>query len=189
MEREYMRVITGTARGRKLETLEGLDVRPTTEIVKEAVFSMIHFRLPAANVADIFAGSGQVGIEAISRGARKATFVDQSRASIEIIRRNLSSTGLAGEANVVMDSAESFLGKTREKFDFIFLDPPYNKGFGMKLLPLLSQVLADNGLVLFEHSRDEVLPEEVQGLRRVKEYRYGKTLITTYTHIDPQQDA
>ena len=108
MEREYMRVITGTARGRKLETLEGLDVRPTTEIVKEAVFSMIHFRLPAANVADIFAGSGQMGIEAISRGARKATFVDQSRASIEIIRRNLSSTGLAGEANVVMDSAESF---------------------------------------------------------------------------------
>ena len=80
-----MRVITGTARGRKLETLDGLDVRPTTEIVKEAVFSMIHFRLPASNVADIFAGSGQMGIEAISRGAKKATFVDQSRASIEIV--------------------------------------------------------------------------------------------------------
>ena len=189
MEREYMRVITGTARGRKLETLEGLDVRPTTEIVKEAVFSMIHFRLPAANVADIFAGSGQMGIEAISRGAKKATFVDQSRASIEIIRRNLASTGLAGEANVVMESAESFLGKTREKFDFIFLDPPYNRGFGEKLLPLLAGALAEGGLVLFEHSRDEALPEEVGGLRRVKEYRYGKTLITTYTHIDPQQDA
>ena len=175
-----MRVITGTARGRKLETLDGLDVRPTTEIVKEAVFSMIHFRLPAANVADIFAGSGQMGIEAISRGARKVTFVDQSRASIEIIRRNLATTGLASQADVVMDSAESF--------DFIFLDPPYNRGFGMKLLPLLGQALAPGGLVLFEHARDEVLPEEIGGLKRVKEYRYGKTLITTYTHIDPQQD-
>ena len=183
-----MRVITGTARGRKLETLDGLDVRPTTEIVKEAVFSMIHFRLPASNVADIFAGSGQMGIEAISRGAKKATFVDQSRASIEIVRRNLASTGLAGQANVVMDGAESFLERTREKFDFIFLDPPYNRGYGMKLLPLLEQALAPGGLVLFEHSRDEVLPEEIGGLKRVKEYRYGKTLITTYTHIDPQQD-
>ena len=80
-----------------------------------------------------------------------------------------------------MDGAESFLERTREKFDFIFLDPPYNRGYGMKLLPLLGQALAPGGLVLFEHSRDEVLPEEIGGLKRVKEYRYGKTLITTYT--------
>ncbi|MCI6024290.1 MAG: 16S rRNA (guanine(966)-N(2))-methyltransferase RsmD [Candidatus Faecivivens sp.] len=177
-----MRVITGIARGRKLETLDGLDVRPTTEVVKEAVFSMIHFRLPGARVADIFAGSGQMGIEALSRGAVSTTFVDQSKASLTVVRRNLQSTGLGENAVVRQESAESFLSRTTETFDLIFLDPPYNKGFGEKLLPLLGRALAKDGLVLFEHSRDEDFPEKVGGLKRVKEYRYGKTLITTYTH-------
>ena len=104
-----MRVITGSARGRKLETLEGLDVRPTTEIVKEAVFSIIHFRLPGAKIADIFAGSGQMGIEALSRGASRAVFVDQSRASLQVVRKNLQTTGLAadGEWAVVAEDFEA----------------------------------------------------------------------------------
>ena len=183
-----MRVITGSARGRNLLSVEGMETRPTSQRTKESIFNIIQFDIEGRKVLDLFAGNGQMGIEAISRGARKVTFVDQSRASIEIVRRNLATTGLASQADVVMDSAESFLGRTREKFDFIFLDPPYNRGFGMKLLPLLGQALAPGGLVLFEHARDEVLPEEIGGLKRVKEYRYGKTLITTYTHIDPQQD-
>ncbi len=181
-----MRVITGTARGRRLETLEGLDVRPTTEVVKEAVFSIIHFRLPGASVADIFAGSGQMGIEALSRGAKRAVFVDQSRASLQVVRKNLQTTGLAANAQVVMDGAESFLQRVHETFDFIFLDPPYNKGYGEKLLPLLGQALAPEGLILFEHSRDEALPDQVGGLRKIKDYRYGKTLVTSYTHEESQ---
>ena len=181
-----MRVITGTARGRRLETLEGLDVRPTTEVVKEAVFSIIHFRLPGASVADIFAGSGQMGIEALSRGAKRAVFVDQSRASLQVVRKNLQTTGLAANAQVVMDGAESFLQQVHETFDFIFLDPPYNKGYGEKLLPLLGQALAPEGLILFEHSRDEALPDQVGGLRKIKDYRYGKTLVTSYTHEESQ---
>jgi 16S rRNA (guanine(966)-N(2))-methyltransferase RsmD len=184
-----MRVITGTARGRKLETREGLDVRPTTEVVKEAVFSVIHFRLPTANVADIFAGSGQMGIEAISRGAAKATFVDQSRESLEVIRRNIAATGFQKQSVVLMASAEAFLKQTSDQFDIIFLDPPYNQGYGEKLLPLLDRPLAEGGLVLFEHSRDEKFPEEIGGLRQVKEYRYGKTLITTYTHADAASEG
>lgn len=177
-----MRVITGSARGRKLETLEGLDVRPTTEIVKEAVFSIIHFRLPGAKVADIFAGSGQMGIEALSRGASRAVFVDQSRASLQVVRKNLQTTCLGGNAEVVMDGAESFLTRTHEKFDFIFLDPPYNKGYGEKLLPLLGRALAEEGVILFEHAKEEPLPDEAGGLVKLKDYRYGKTFVTSYTH-------
>ena len=177
-----MRVITGSARGRKLETLDGLDVRPTTEIVKEAVFSIIHFRLPGAKVADIFAGSGQMGIEALSRGASRAVFVDQSRASLQVVRKNLQTTGLGGNAEVVMDGAESFLTRTKEKFDFIFLDPPYNKGYGEKLLPLLGRALAEEGIILFEHAKEEPLPDEAGGLVKLKDYRYGKTFVTSYTH-------
>ena len=179
-----MRVITGSARGRKLETLEGLDVRPTTEVVKEAVFSIIHFRLPGAKIADIFAGSGQMGIEALSRGASRVVFVDQSRASLQVVRKNLQTTGLAANAQVVMDGAESFLQRTGETFDFIFLDPPYNKGYGEKLLPLLGRALSEEGLVLFEHAKEEPLPDEAGGLKKVKDYRYGKTFVTTYTHTE-----
>lgn len=183
-----MRVITGSARGRKLETLEGLDVRPTTEVVKEAVFSIIHFRLPTANVADIFAGSGQMGIEALSRGAAKATFVDQSRASLEVIRRNIASTGFQKQSVVLMAGAEQFLRQTNDKFDIIFLDPPYAQGYGEKLLPMLKKPLAEGGLILFEHGREETLPESIGGLKRVREYRYGKTLITTYCHEEGAED-
>lgn len=184
-----MRVITGVARGRKLETLEGMDVRPTTEVVKEAVFSIIHFRLPAANVADIFAGSGQMGIEAVSRGAKKATFVDQSRASLEVIRRNVAATGFQKQSVILMATAEAFLKQTSEQYDVIFLDPPYNQGYGEKLLPLLGRPLAEGGLIVFEHSRDEVFPETAGDLKRVREYRYGKTLITTYAHADEENEA
>ena len=184
-----MRVITGSVRGRKLETLEGMDVRPTTEIVKEAVFSIIHFRLPAANVADIFAGSGQMGIEAISRGAKKATFVDQSRASLDVIRRNVTATGFVKQSVILMATAEAFLKQTSEQYDIIFLDPPYNKGYGEALLPLLERPLAKGGIILFEHSREEAFPEIVRGLKRVREYRYGKTLITSYAHADEESQG
>lgn len=175
-----MRVITGTARGRKLQTLEGMDVRPTTDMVKEAVFSIIHFRLPYANVADVFAGSGQMGIEALSRGARKVTFVDNSKASLDVIHQNLQTTGFTKQGNVIASDAESFLAHAVEKYDIIFLDPPYNSGYGEKLLPLLARPLADDGIILFEHGRDEPLPDRVGGLVKKKDYRYGKVYVTSY---------
>ena len=108
-----MRVITGTARGRKLKTLEGMDVRPTTDMVKEAVFSIVQFQVPCASVLDVFAGSGQMGIEALSRGAARAVFVDNSRASQAVIRENLAATGLAKQARVIADDAVSFLAHRR----------------------------------------------------------------------------
>lgn len=177
-----MRVITGTARGRKLQTLDGNDVRPTTDMVKEAVFSVIHFRLPGAEVADIFAGCGQMGIEALSRGASKVTFVDNSRASIEVIHQNLKTTGFTKQSAVIASDAETFLAQTKGKYDIIFLDPPYNQGYGEKLLSLLARPLNENGIVLFEHGKDEPLPDRVGGLVKKKDYRYGKIFVTSYVH-------
>lgn len=183
-----MRVITGIARGRKLQTLEGMDVRPTTDMVKEAVFSIIHFRLPYANVADVFAGSGQMGIEALSRGAKKATFVDNARASLDVIRQNLQTTGFTRQSKVLADDAVSFLTHAVEKYDIIFLDPPYNQGYGEKLLPLLAGPLADDGIVLFEHSRDEQLPDRTEGLVKKKDYRYGKIIVSSYVKEQAAED-
>lgn len=182
-----MRVITGTARGRKLQTLEGSDVRPTTDRVKEAVFSIIHFQLPCANVADIFAGSGQMGIEALSRGAKKVTFVDSASASLDVIRQNLRTTGFTGQSDVVAADAESFLTRTAERFDIILLDPPYDMGYGEKLLPLLGKVLADEGVVLFEHSKAEELPDRAGGLVKTKDYRYGKVVVTKFVKDESQE--
>ncbi len=179
-----MRVITGTARGRKLKTLEGLEVRPTTEMVKEAVFSIIQFRIPCANVLDVFAGCGQMGIEALSRGAGRVVFVDNSRASQEIIKENLTTTGLMKQARVIADDAVSFLAHVSDQYDIIFLDPLYDEGFSPKVLPLLERILAPGGIVLFEHRKSEKFPETVGGLVLKKEYRYGQIVITTYIHAE-----
>ena len=120
-----MRVITGTARGRVLRTLEGEDVRPTTDRVKEAVFSIIQFEIEGRRVLDLFAGSGQLGIEALSRGAASATFVDMSKDSLSAVKYNLEHTKLGDNAKVVQTDALSFLKLTKDKFDLVFLDPPY----------------------------------------------------------------
>lgn len=179
-----MRVITGTARGRKLKTLEGTDVRPTTDMVKEAVFSIIQFRVPCANVLDVFAGCGQMGIEALSRGAARVVFVDSSRQSQEVIKENLTTTGLMKQARVIADDAVSFLSHAADQYDIIFLDPPYDEGYAPRVLPLLERLLAPEGIVLFEHRAREEFPETVGGLIRKKEYRYGKIAITTYIHAE-----
>lgn len=182
-----MRVITGTAHGRKLKTLEGMDVRPTTDMVKEAVFSIVQFQVPCASVLDVFAGSGQMGIEALSRGAARAVFVDNSRASQAVIRENLAATGLAKQARVIADDAVSFLAHAADRYDIIFLDPPYDAGFAPQVLPLLERVLAPGGIVLFEHRLKEELPAEAGGLVLKKNYRYGKIAVTTYIHAEDAQ--
>ena len=132
-----MRVITGSARGRKLLTLEGEDVRPTTDRVKEAVFSVIQFETEGRRFLDFFAGSGQMGIEALSRGAKEAVFVDSAKKSVEIIRKNLASTKLAENANVVQTDWKSYLSVSGTQFDIAFLDPPYGKGILQRALEAL----------------------------------------------------
>ena len=179
-----MRVITGSARGRRLGELEGMETRPTTDRVKEGLFNIIQFDIEGRKVLDLFAGTGQLGIEALSRGAKSALFVDKRADAVKLVRENLALCHLEENAQVICGDSLAALGTQSGRFDIIFLDPPYNKGYGEALLPLLSRPLAEGGIILFEHSRDEAFPEEIGGLKRVREYRYGKTLITTYAHAD-----
>jgi 16S rRNA (guanine966-N2)-methyltransferase len=175
-----MRVITGTARGRRLKTLEGNDVRPTTDRVKEAVFSIIQFEVQAAKVLDLFAGSGQMGVEALSRGAKLAVFVDQSKQSLEVVRENLKTTGLTAGSRVVAMDYKSFLLGCKDRFDIAFLDPPYHQGLLQEALPLVAACMEPGGVILCEHQKGEELPETVVDFKLQKQYNYGKITVTAY---------
>ncbi len=177
-----MRVITGSARGRKLKELPGLDTRPTTDRVKEALFDIIQFEVPGMRVLDLFAGTGQLGIEALSRGAQSAVFVDQRKDAVAVIRDNLASTGFAGQGKVVQGESLSFLASCREKFDLILLDPPYLSGLLEKALEkaVLIDILAKNGIIVCESPLEEELPALPEPYIRGKSYRYGKIKLTLY---------
>lgn len=175
-----MRVITGSARGRRLETLPGEDVtRPTTESVKEALFSMIQFDIEDRRVLDLFAGSGQLGIEALSRGARSCTFVENNRGAMQVVQRNLAHCQLEEKANTVFSDAVSFLNRSGT-YDLVLLDPPYGKGILQRVLPALVPRLSDHAMVVCESGRDEELPAQVGPFVLDRERRHGKTKIALY---------
>lgn len=176
-----MRVITGTARGRVLKTLEGEDVRPTTDRVKEAMFSIIQFELEGRQILDLFAGSGQLGIEALSRGAAYATFTDMSKDSVDVIKGNLIMTKLGKNAAVLQTEAITFLKNHRDKkFDIVFMDPPYSKGILQNTLPYVVENVNDGGVILCEHPYGEELPEKVGKFSIYRKYKYGKIGVTVY---------
>ena len=143
-----MRVITGSARGRRLFTLEGNDVRPTTDRVKEALFSIVQFELEGRRVLDLFAGSGQLGIEALSRGAKSAVFVDLSKKAADVVRRNLELTGLSKNASVICGDSLSFLKTHSPEFDIAFLAPPYSTGLLQEALELVPNVMSKSGCII-----------------------------------------
>lgn len=175
-----MRVITGIARGMKLRTLEGTDVRPTTDQVKESIFSIIQFEIENARVLDLFAGCGQLGIEALSRGAHSVTFVDSSRASVNVVRENLEHTKLGKNTIIKNEDSIGFLQMTRDTFDVALLDPPYGKGLIEEALPLLAPKMADNGVIVCETAATEQLPQEAGKFSLYREYKYGKIKLTVY---------
>ena len=175
-----MRVITGTARGRGLKTLEGNDVRPTTDMVKEALFSPVQFEVQGARVLDLFAGSGQLGIEALSRGAKLAVFVDQSKQPLAAVRENLKSTGLTAGSRVVTMDYKSFLSGCRERFDIALLDPPYNRGILAEALPLVAACMEPGGIILCEHQKGEEVPDTAVDFKLRKQYNYGKITVSAY---------
>lgn len=179
-----MRVITGTARGKRLVTLEGESVRPTPERVKEALFSSIQFDIEGRRVLDLFAGSGQLGIEALSRGAKEAVFVDAGKEPASIVQKNLESTGLAARAQVKNMDFEAFLLRNRDPFDLAFLDPPYRTGLLQRALPLVAQTMNPGGSIFCENPSDEEMPEDAGDFVRVRSYRYGKIVITLYRRKD-----
>ncbi len=175
-----MRVITGTARGRRLITLEGEDVRPTTDRVKEALFSIIQFEIEGRKILDLFAGSGQLGIEALSRGAKSAVFVDLSKKSVEVVKQNLESTGLGKNAIVLNTDSIAFAASRADRYDVAFLDPPYRTGLLQKALPLTANIMNEGGVIVCEAPFDEELPETAGNFKMTKEYKYGKIKLVTY---------
>lgn len=175
-----MRVITGSAKGRRLITLEGDDIRPTADKVKCAVFSSIQFDIEGRSVLDLFAGSGQLGIEALSRGAAKAVFVDISRDAVKVVNENLNNCRLKENAAVINGDAISFLKTSREKFDIIFMDPPYRTHLVSKALPLAAECMNDGGIIVCETSPEETLTAAVGDYKAVKNSRYSKTKLTVY---------
>lgn len=175
-----MRVISGDARGTRLVTLEGEDTRPTIERVKEAMFSAIQFGLPGATVLDLYAGSGQLGIEALSRGASIAIFVDENPEATKLVIQNLKAAKLFEKSKVLTQTAESYLRYATGQFDYVFLDPPYGKNIPEKTLPQLANLVAENGEVFCETEQTATLPKEVNGLVLKKEYKYGKIKLWRY---------
>ncbi len=175
-----MRVITGIARGKNLKTLEGNDVRPTSQKVKEAVFSAIQFDIEGRRVLDLFAGSGQLGIEALSRGAKNAVFVDNSASSIKIIKQNLESVGFENLSKVYMSDYSSFTARSCDVFDIVFLDPPYNNGLLVPALKSVLPLMSDYGIVICEYPPEVEIPESIGGFYVAKTYRYGKINVSVY---------
>lgn len=174
-----MRVITGTARGRKLKTPESYDIRPTTGNVKESIFNIIQFDIEGRRVLDLFAGTGQLGIECLSRGAESAVFVDQSREAVKIIKENLISCDLKG--TVIETNSVSFL-KSCGKFDIIFIDPPYDSDLYEVVLDniIIFDILRDGGIIICECHRGREMPEMKEPYRKVKEYNYGTVKLCKY---------
>jgi 16S rRNA (guanine(966)-N(2))-methyltransferase RsmD len=177
-----MRVIAGTARGTQLKTPEGMQTRPTIDRVKEALFSIIHFDLPGAKVLDLFGGTGQLGIEALSRGAASATFVDQAEPACRLIKENLRRAKLENGAKVVRGDYMEYLSRCREEYDIILLDPPYAEVFLENALKRIAEIdiLRSGGIIVAERPVGKDLPWEFPGFTRSKDYKYGTVLLTLY---------
>lgn len=177
-----MRVITGKARGVTLKTPDGLQTRPTADRVKEALFSIIHFDIPEATVLDLFGGTGQLGIEALSRGAQKAVFVDERGDACELIKENLRRTKLQQYGQVVRSDYQAYLRSCKEQFDIILLDPPYAEVFLENSLKLITEIdiLRYGGIIVAERPLGKELLCGFPGYSRSKDYKYGKTLLTIY---------
>ena len=177
-----MRVISGKARGTVLKTPDGMQTRPTTDRVKEALFSIIQFDIPGTRVLDLFGGTGQLGIEAISRGAQSAVFVDAGEPACRLIKENLRRAKMEKEGRVVRADYLQFLGQCRETFDIIFLDPPYAEVFLENAINKISEIdiLQSGGIIVTERPAEKALNLEIQGYSRTKDYKYGNTVLTLF---------
>jgi 16S rRNA (guanine966-N2)-methyltransferase len=179
-----VRIISGTQRGRKLISPEGQHSRPTSGKVKEALFSIIQFEIEGRRVLDLFAGSGQIGLEALSRGAAYCLFVENDRRAMQMVRENVEKCGFNDRSSFLQNDYASVLKRIDEKFDIIFVDPPYASSYYTNTLKLIStfDILAHNGIIIFESKSDLKLPEETETLQKGRSYLYGRTMLTLYRH-------
>ena len=180
-----MRVISGKVRGLKLNTPKNQDVRPTTDRVKENLFNMISSYIMDSNILDLFAGTGSLGIECLSRGAKNCVFVDISKESISIVKSNIKKARVENESlvlNLDFKDAVSRLQSQKNKFDVIFMDPPYYKEMFVDALEKIdnANLLDEDGIIVVEHDTKDILPDKVNRLEKTKDKKYGNTTLTFY---------
>ena len=180
-----MRVISGKVRGLKLNTPKNQDVRPTTDRVKENLFNMINSYIMDSNILDLFAGTGSLGIECLSRGAKNCVFIDISKESIAIVKSNIKKARVENESlvlNLDFKDAVSRLQSQKNKFDVIFMDPPYYKEMFVDALEKIdnANLLDEEGIIVVEHDTKDILPDKVNRLEKTKDKKYGNTTLTFY---------
>ncbi|MEG0750679.1 MAG: 16S rRNA (guanine(966)-N(2))-methyltransferase RsmD [Oscillospiraceae bacterium] len=188
--KDNMKVITGSARGKNLATLIGGDiVRPTSQRVKEGMFSAVQFHIAGARVLDMFAGCGQLGIEALSRGAALAVFVDESRDAAAVVTQNLKNAELYSSARVISTESLRFAKFCKEKFDIVFIDPPYRSELALPSLELVAPIVSDGGFVFVEADRRTEFPDVVGALSLHKRYKYGNVSVWLYRAENYESDG
>lgn len=177
-----MRIIAGDFKGRRLETPENYDIRPTTDKVKEAMFSILAHDLPGSVCVDLFSGTGNLGLEAVSRGAAKCYFCDSSRTSLNIIKRNIQHCRAEEYSKVLAGDFRKCLERIKEKVDIFLLDPPYDEDLYNEAFEKIRelQLLAEGGVIVAEHRNDWSLDEEIAGFNKIKERRYGHIVLSIY---------
>lgn len=179
-----MRVISGQKRGLRLSPLPGLSTRPTTDRVKVSMFNILQFHIPGARVLDLFAGTGQLGIECLSRGAERAVFCDRNADSIRVIRKNLEAADFLDQAEVcACEFSQVIKNAGRAAFDLILLDPPYGGEILRDALSKIAQfdILSDDGIILCERAREDEIADSFGAYSKTKDYRYGGTVLTVFT--------
>ena len=175
-----MRIITGSAKGRRLETLEGESTRPTSERIKGAIFSSIQFECEGRAVLDLFAGSGQMGLEALSRGAARATFIDSSREAMEIVKENAKATNLCDKSHFLVSDAKNYIRKAsgRERFDLVFVDPPYALMCCSEIADSLARsgIIIPGAIVVLESGEEKIDlgDKRLSGYEVIKSRSYGQ---------------
>ena len=180
-----MRIISGTRRGQKLIEFDGESIRPTTDRVKESIFNLIQGYIYDSKVLDLFGGSGALSFESLSRGAESAVIVDMDSKSIKVIKENSERLRFSENVSIINKSAEDYLESAKEKFDIVFLDPPYNKGFIKPIIEriLEKNILEEDGIIVLESDHvDE--HGEMDGLLMIKQKKYGRTFVTIYQRGD-----
>lgn len=177
-----MRIIAGNFKGRRLETPDDDQIRPTTDKVKEAMFSIVMPWIEDSICVDLFSGTGNLGLEAVSRGAAKCYFCDNSRKSIGIIKRNIQYCKTGDKAVIIPGDYSKALTSIREKVGIFFLDPPYEAGYYEKCFEIIRDLslLAEDGIIVAEHRTNLEMPDELQGFVKVKERKYGTVVLSIY---------
>ncbi len=181
-----MRIVAGTAKGRRLCALKGFSIRPTSDKVREAIFNILGAEFHYKNILDLFAGTGAMGIESLSRGAEEVTFIDKDASAIKVINKNLNVCGFEDKADVikldVIKVLQSSVFSLNKKFDLIFIDPPYAAGITGMALEMIdkNKILANTGVVVSETSKRVALEANLSRLQEFDRRRYGDTVVTFY---------